>query len=84
MSVCTFLPQLAETPVEQSQDKANEYGLDRLQYGWLEGRGGGRERRGDKKKSAGKSTKTNMEDGAATARGGGQETERDREKGRRV
>lgn len=41
MSVCTFLPQLAETPVEQSQDKANEYGLDRLQYGWLEGREGG-------------------------------------------
>lgn len=51
MSVCTFLPQLAQTPVEQSQDKANEYGLDRLQYGWLEGReeegrGGGRRRRG--------------------------------------
>lgn len=75
MSVCTFLPQLAETPVEQSQDKANEYGLDRLQYGWLEGRreggGGRRRRRGHKKKSAGKSTKTNMEDGAATAGGGG-------------
>lgn len=48
MSVCTFLPQLAETPVEQSQDKANEYGLDRLQYGWLEGREGGGEER-DKK-----------------------------------
>lgn len=63
MSVCTFLPQLAETPVEHSQDKANEYGLDRLQYGWLEG-GGGEKR--DKKKSARKSTKTNMEDGAAT------------------
>lgn len=42
MSVCTFLPQLAETPVEQSQDKANEYGLERLQYGWLEGKEGGR------------------------------------------
>lgn len=40
MSVYTFLPQLAQTPVEQSQDKANEYGLDRLQYGWLEGREG--------------------------------------------
>lgn len=63
MSVCTFLPQLAETPVEQSQDKAHEYGLDRLQYGWLEGEEGR-----DKKKSASKSTKTNMEDGAATAR----------------
>lgn len=79
MSVCTFLPQLAETPVEQSQDKANEYGLDRLQYGWLEGRGdrgrgrGGRRtrRRRHKKKSAGKSTKTNMEDGVAAAREGG-------------
>lgn len=41
MSVCTFLPQLAETPVQQSQDKAHEYGLDRLQYGWLQGGGGG-------------------------------------------
>lgn len=47
MSVCTFLPQLAQTPVEQSQDKANEYGLDRLQYGWLEGREGGREGGGE-------------------------------------
>lgn len=46
---------------------------------------GGRGRRGDKKKSAGKSTKTNMADGAATAREGrGRETEREREKGRRV
>lgn len=44
MSVCTFLPQLAETPVQQSQDKAHEYGLDRLQYGWLKGRGVGGER----------------------------------------
>lgn len=70
MSVCTFLPQLAQTPVEQSQDKANEYGLDRLQYGWLEGRGGGEEEeKRDNKKSARKSTKTNMEDGAATERG---------------
>lgn len=47
MSICTFLPQLAETPVKQSQDKANEYGLDRLQYGWLEGREGGREGGGE-------------------------------------
>lgn len=77
MSECTFLPQLAETPVEQSQDKANEYGLDRLQYGWLEG-GGWRGEERERKKSASKSTKTNMEDGAATAtRGeGGRERER--------
>lgn len=59
MLICTFLPQLAETPVKQSQDKANEYGLDRLQYGWLEGREGGREEENrDKKTSASKSTKT--------------------------
>lgn len=67
ISASTFLPQLADTPVEHSQDKANEYGLDRLQYGWLEGRkGGGEEEKRDKKKSASKSTKNNMEDGAAT------------------
>lgn len=47
MSVCTFLPQLAQTPVEQSQDKANDYGLDRLQNGWLERREGGREGEGE-------------------------------------
>lgn len=34
------------------------------------------EGRGDKKKSASKSTKTNMEDGAATARGEGRKGER--------
>lgn len=32
----TFLPLLAEAPIQQSQDKADENGLDRLQYGWLE------------------------------------------------
>lgn len=70
MSVCTFLPQLAQTPVEQSQDKANDYGLDRLQNGWLERREGGRgKEKRDNKKSARKSIKTNMEDGAAMQRG---------------
>lgn len=35
-ALCTFLPHLAEAPIQQSQDKADENGLDRLQYGWLE------------------------------------------------
>lgn len=53
LSVCTFLPPLAQIPVEQSQDKANEYGLDRRQYGWLEEGGDrGEEEKRDNKKSA--------------------------------
>lgn len=30
-SLCTFLPKLAEAPVQQSQDKADDYGQGRLQ-----------------------------------------------------
>lgn len=78
MSVCTFLPQLAETPVEQSQDKAHEYGLDRLQYGWLEGSKGSREGKERDKNQPANQPKTNMDDGRATAgEGVYRETERD-------
>lgn len=36
---CTFLPQLAVAPVQQSQDKADENGLGGLRYGWLKEEG---------------------------------------------
>lgn len=34
--MCTLLPQCAEAPIQQSQDKADDYGLNRQQQGCLQ------------------------------------------------